>query len=83
MDRTSKWIMLAIAAGLWLNAAGLWLKPVSLSAQSGVTGLNIDMNNAARAITDRLKAIDGRLESIEGRVESIARGTCVNSTICK
>ena len=34
IDRTTKLLLFAIAAGLWMNLAGQWLRPVALRADA-------------------------------------------------
>ena len=52
-DRTTKWLLLAIAVGLWMNVASQWLRPVPVHAAGEVEqAANIERH--VRAIANGL-----------------------------
>ncbi len=65
-DQTTKFLLAAIALGLWMNVAEQWFRPVALQAQDD------------SRIVNELRSIASDVDSLE----RIARGTCSNSKIC-
>ena len=77
-DRTTRFLLAAIALGLWMNVVGDWLRPTPVQAQS-------DLRQIERAVEDIERSVGGIERSVGGierSLEGIERGSCANRTIC-
>jgi len=67
-DLTTKFLLAAIAAGLWVNIVVPLLRPIEAVAQYEADHI--------------LKTMDVRLTNIDANLDRLQRGACANSKIC-
>jgi len=82
-DRTTKALLLAIAAGLWMNVTAQLL-PVAVHAQDDSRIVRV-LNSIASdlsGIASDLIGIASDVDSIESDLDDIEDGTCPNGKIC-
>ena len=67
-DKTTKFLLAAIALGLWANAIGTWWPSAQVSAQ----------DNGEGAIV----AMQSNVAAIRADVSALTSGFCINRRIC-
>jgi hypothetical protein len=85
--RTTTLLLVAIAAGLWLNVA-VRLAESPLAAQSQLDLARLEsiaqtMDNRLNSVALELGSMQAHVRAVQHSVESLANGSCRNKTLCE